>query len=111
MAGPAAAVGGSELHQLNFTRGIRIDDNGTLYVADSYNSRIVLIRPSSTTAVAVVGTGQGSRDSQLWYPADIFITQSSIYVMDTMNYRVQKWSRKEEVDKTGNRLRAHTTLT
>ena len=92
MAGSVIGIAGSSLNQLNYTRGIRIDVNDTLYVTDTYNNRIVLIQPGSTTAVATIGTEQGSRASQLWFPSDTFITQASIYVMDTYNYRVQQWS-------------------
>ena len=93
VAGSETGMSGSSLNELDYTRGIRIDDNDTLYVTDSNNNRIVLIHPNSTTPIATIGTGQGSQNSQLSYPSDIFLTQSSIYVMDTLNYRVQKWSR------------------
>ena len=93
VAGSAAGISGSALNQLNYTRGIRIDGDDTLYVTDTYNNRIVLIQPGSTTAVATIGMAQGSQATQLWYPSDIFITRASIYVMDTYNYRVQQWSR------------------
>lgn len=63
-------------------------DNDILYIADAWNNRIVLIGPNSTTAIRTIG---GSSQPDLFAtPADVFVTRTSIYVMDSGNFRVQK---------------------
>ena len=69
-------------------------DNNTLYIADRGNNRVVLIQPGSNTAVAILGTGSaGAGAGQFSQPNDVFVTNTSIYVLDTGNFRVQMWPR------------------
>ena len=67
-------------------------DSNTLYIADTNNHRVVVIRPNSTTAVSILGSF-GDASDQVDSPTDIFVTNASIYILDTYNYRVQKWPR------------------
>ena len=73
--------------------GIQIVDNTTLYIADSVNDRVVAIRPGSTNATLILGSGSGAAGNQFNQPTDVFLTSSSIYVLDASNYRVQRWPR------------------
>ena len=67
-------------------------DNDLLYIADRYNHRVVIIASNSTTAVATLGSF-GTGPNQFNEPADVFVTNTSIFVLDSLNYRVQKWPR------------------
>ena len=93
VAGSSATAAGAGNSSLSYNQGIQIVDNNTLYVADRGNHRVVVIRPNSTTAVAIFGTGSGTNANQFNQPTDIFVTTTSIYVLDAANYRVQIWPR------------------
>ncbi len=93
VAGAANGASGSSLNLLNRPYGITIVDDNTLYICDAYNNRVVLVQLNSTTATAVIGQGSTSNMYTLYYPTSIFVTRTWIYIMDTWNFRVQKWSR------------------
>jgi hypothetical protein len=57
------------------------------------NDRIVVTHPNSTTAVRIIGNGSGSAATQLNGPTDVFITSTAIFILDSSNYRVQRYSR------------------
>ena len=73
--------------------GVFCADDNILYVADYLNNRVVLFAPNSTTAIRVIGNQSQSDMFTFNRPSDVFVTRTSIYVMDTWNFRVQKWSR------------------
>ena len=90
VAGSTIGTNGSSLNQLTLNFGVFWAD-GILYVADARNSRILFIAPNSTTAIREIG---GSFEPGTFNaPADVLVTATSIYVMDTWNFRVQKWSK------------------
>ncbi|CAF1376548.1 unnamed protein product, partial [Rotaria sordida] len=76
-------------------RGLAMDDQGLLYVAD-YRKHVVKryrIGDQNGTIVAG-GNGKGSGIHQLNKPRYLFIDeQQSIYVSDSGNHRVVKWSK------------------
>ena len=78
---------------MTYNLGIQIVDNTTLYIADYSNNRVVVIQPGSTTATLILGSSAGATPSQFNLPTDIFVTSTSIYVLDGTNYRVQRWPR------------------
>ena len=92
VAGAANGAHGSALNRLSDNFGIYFADD-ILYIADEGNNRIVLIARNSTTAVRVIGRDSQSDMFTFNYPNDVFVTRTSIYVMDTWNFRVQKWSK------------------
>ncbi|CAF4156507.1 unnamed protein product, partial [Adineta steineri] len=51
------STGGNKANQLNHPRGIFVDINLNVYVADSGNARIQLFTPGQSNATTVVGTG------------------------------------------------------
>ena len=53
----------------------------------------MVVTLSDTRIVSAFGFGPGSSSNQLKYPNDVFVTDTAVYVMDTGNSRVQKWSR------------------
>ena len=93
VAGSVSAASGSGSSFLNMSQGIRVVDSETLFIADKDNHRVVVIKPGSTNATAIIGTGPGAGVSQFNQPTDIFVTSAFVYVLDAANYRVQQWPR------------------
>lgn len=74
---------------LNAPQAIAGDAAGSLYVADTVNSRVVVSSPSgSPTVIGGPGPGPG----QFSFPGGIAVSGGSMYVADTGNNRVQKLS-------------------
>ena len=92
VAGSAAGLSGTGPSSFSSNKGIQIVDNNTLYIADTANNRVVVIRSGSTNATAIIGS-LGNASSQLNAPTDVFVTSTFVYILDTLNYRVQRWSR------------------
>ena len=79
--------------RLNTNRGLFITDDDTLYIADTVNDRIAIVRSGSPVITGTFGSGPGTAVNQFQRPFDVSVTETSIYVLDTYNYRVQKWTR------------------
>lgn len=88
---------GSTSILLNHPQGIYINRDGNLvYVADMWNSRIQRWSQTSTEAITVAGSSQGTAGHDpetLNYPNDVIVDDETnvVYVMDTSNNRVQRW--------------------
>ncbi len=83
---------GSAPNQLYAPMGITLDGQKNLYVADFFNSRIMLWRPNATSGILIIGNGTyGSDSMSLNQPSGIFLDQdnSLLYVADTNNHRIQ----------------------
>jgi sugar lactone lactonase YvrE len=93
VAGLPNGIGGVFSSQLKSNTGLSIGEDDTLYIADTDNNRIAVIRPGSTTAVAFIGTGSTDVSMNLIKPKDVYVTRTSIYVMDSGNNRILKFSR------------------
>ncbi len=82
---------------LNRPSGIVIDDNGTLYIADTNNHRIRQVKNGKITTIAGNGN-QGYRnglDSQLNSPTGITLDDNgNIYFADTDNHVIRKLDRQ-----------------
>ena len=85
----AGSPNGSSLDRLSYNFGIYCADDDILYIADSGNSRVVLIAPNSTTAIRIIW--QVLPSNPLQTPTDVFVTRASIYVIDASDFSVQKW--------------------
>ncbi|CAF3771697.1 unnamed protein product [Adineta steineri] len=90
-------VAGSGIQQLNAPFSLYFDEvNSYLYVADTNNQRIqryhVGVSINGTTVAG--GNGQGSRSNQLNTPFGLCVStiNNDIYIADTGNNRVQRWS-------------------
>ncbi len=92
VAGLSNGTSGSSISQLNEPWGIRISNNDVLYIGDVYNNRIVVVDLNSANNICIIGSGPGSNSSQFNDPYDIFVTNTSLYVIDYGNSRVQKTS-------------------
>jgi sugar lactone lactonase YvrE len=87
VGGLANGVSGSSLDEFNGNFGLYMTQDNSLYVVDNGNYRVVILMPNSTTAVTIV-----ANSSDVFYPTDVFVTNTSIYILDSANYRVKKWS-------------------
>lgn len=72
-------------------RGLTIDGNGTLFFANTGGNNIV--RASATgQPMGTIGAA-GTRDGQMQQPTDVAVdAQANVYVADTYNQRIQRFS-------------------
>ncbi|CAF4359310.1 unnamed protein product [Rotaria sp. Silwood2] len=65
---------------------VAYDTNGTLYVADSINDRIIKFVNGSTTGIIVPGLTLNG-------PTAVFMAGTGIlYILDSINYRIVQWN-------------------
>jgi len=97
---------GNSLNQLNRPWGIYVDSSETVYVADSYNHRIMKWSSGASQGVLVAGgNNEGNALNQLRYPRSVNVDSSgNIYVSDSDNNRIVKWApnSNQGVDLFGN---------
>jgi sugar lactone lactonase YvrE len=85
---------GEGFHQLNVPLGLYVDDNETIYVADSNNHRVVAWSAGKTSGQVVAGgNSQGSALNQLNQPTDVISDRSmkNLLICDSGNARVMRW--------------------
>ena len=80
---------GSALDLLHVGRGLCITGDDTLYIADTGNARIVVIRPNSTKAVATIESGEIPNPFGGY--VDVFVTETNLYVLDSSTDEVKIW--------------------
>jgi sugar lactone lactonase YvrE len=106
VGGYGNGTAGAALNGLKNPWGLAFGVNGSLYVADYANSRVIKLQPGSLTGSVVAGTGvYGSNATQLGYPAELAVdANSNIYVNDNNNYRVMLWHKNSSsgVEVVGN---------
>ncbi len=87
--------GGNAANQLDLPRGVSVDVNANVYVADVNNKRVQKWLKNAVTGSTVAGgNGSGSNANQLNVPNAIFVdTAGNIYVADGANNRIQKWAK------------------
>jgi poly(3-hydroxybutyrate) depolymerase len=84
--------------QLNEPRGLAVDSQGGLFIADASNQRIRKVAPDGTiTTVAGTGTAGYSGDdgvatrAQLNHPMGVAVdSQGNLFIVDQLNYRVRR---------------------
>ena len=83
---------GATSTQLNNPKGIILDKDQNLYVADSENNRIQRFCLYSTKGITIAG--DGTPGTQLNSPNDIaFDAAFNLYVVDTSNSRIERFER------------------
>ncbi|MBU1487043.1 Ig-like domain-containing protein [bacterium] len=92
--GPAASA------KLNFPYAVACDNQGNIYIADTYNSRVrkILFGNNVITTIAGTGTAGFSGDgglatlAQLNAPLGLFVdaNKKNIYIADSSNHRIRK---------------------
>jgi DNA-binding beta-propeller fold protein YncE len=88
---------GNGLNQLSRPRGVFIDDDQTIYIADYGNDRIVEWKSDASTGQIVAGgNGQGNRNDQLNKPSKVIVDKEndSLIICDRYNQRVVRWPRR-----------------
>jgi len=80
--------------QFHSPRGIDVDDDGNVYVADSVGNRVQKFDENGAFITAF--GEEGADDGEFDFPTDLAVTPdgSTVYVLDTLNYRVQKFVRQ-----------------
>ncbi len=81
---------GSSAGQFRFPTHLDFDDAGNLYAMDSNNSRIQVFDKQGTF-IRQLGT-PGSGPGQLRIPVGLDIAGGYLYIADTFNNRIQKWT-------------------
>lgn len=87
---------GAGLNQLKNPWGIFVDDDQTVYIADTWNHRIVEWKCGAINGlVAAGGNGPGNRTDQLKEPNDVVVDKESdsLIISDRGNSRVVRWPR------------------
>ena len=94
-------LGGVGATTMNFPKGVAVDANGTLYVADTSNNRVLVFQTPWLDATADLVLGQasltaaaaGSGLAQLRAPEGVFVdTGGAVWVADTGNHRILKFT-------------------
>ena len=86
---------GNELDKLSRPRGFHIDENQTVYVADTWNHRVVAWKKGAKSGQVVAGGNrQGDKMNQLDRPIDVVVDRKSdsLLICDTGNRRVMRRS-------------------
>lgn len=94
---------GNRTDQFDTPGGIILDKNGTLYVVDELNHRILCI-PSGAQSSSVIagGHGQGNAPNQLSGPIYLALDEErNLYVSDWNNFRVQKFEKANPKPNSG----------
>ncbi|CAF1543093.1 unnamed protein product, partial [Adineta ricciae] len=83
---------GSDLNQLSHPRGIFIDRNQNIFIADSKNDRIVQWKINENKGKIVVD-GNGNKTDQLNSPTDVIYDEenNSLIIAYSRNKRVIRW--------------------
>ncbi len=88
---------GNALNQLYRPYGIYIDDDKTIYVADTYNHRIMKWKNGVINGHIVAGgNGGGHRTDQLNTPTSVIIDKENdcFIICERWNKRVVRWPRR-----------------
>ncbi len=97
IAGFSGDGGAATAAQLDTPTGIAVDDNGTLYIADTHNQRVRRVANGTITTVAGNGTAAFAGDggtataASLSSPSAVALDASgNVYIADTGNQRVRR---------------------
>jgi DNA-binding beta-propeller fold protein YncE len=84
---------GDSLTQLSDPQGVVVDNLGNVYVADTYNHRVMRwLKGSREGSIIIGGNGCGQQPNQFNYLTGLsFDRRGNLYVADFNNYRIQKF--------------------
>ncbi|CAF4329805.1 unnamed protein product [Adineta steineri] len=94
VAGKSSGTCGSTLNLLYYPDALIMDTNGTMYIVDNGNSRIVLWLLGATSGRVIAGSGiAGVLPDQLNDPYTVRLDSTgAVIVSDSGNNRIQKFS-------------------
>jgi sugar lactone lactonase YvrE len=94
IAGRQDAASSAELDALHEPMGLYAAKDGSLYVADHMNDRIMMYNPSSGGIGTPIGDGRGTSSPQLHKPTSVLLdpTTNTLYIVDGENGRIQRWN-------------------
>jgi len=88
---------GNGNNQLSNPCGLYIDDDQTIYIADTWNHRIIEWKWNATSGQVVAGGNkEGNEAHQLSYPRDVIVDKErdNLIICDRGNRRVVRWPRR-----------------
>ncbi|CAF4522528.1 unnamed protein product, partial [Rotaria magnacalcarata] len=88
---------GNATNQLSYPAGLFVDDDQTVFIAVSWNNRIMQWKPGDKNGQVVAGgKGSGERLDQLKNPTNVLIDKEtdSLIICDSSNLRVVRWFRR-----------------
>lgn len=81
---------GNNVGQFDHPRGVCIDPtSGNIFVCDSLNDRVQIFSPKGFPISTF-----GGKDSQLYYPTQIHISNSTVFILDHQCRRIQVFTMK-----------------
>ena len=75
--------------------GVTINDDGMLYIADTYNNKIKMINPETRESITFAGDGTGGyrdgvlSEAQFYEPGGIDYADGKLYIADTNNHVIR----------------------
>ena len=99
VAGYGNGSQGSALNALMGPLGLARDRNGSIYVADYLNSRVMKYQQGSLLGTIVAGTGApGNSLTEMNRPIDVHVDAlNNIYITDSNNNRVMLWRENSSI--------------
>jgi sugar lactone lactonase YvrE len=93
VAGYGNGTSGTANNALNIPWGLALGVDGSLFISDYSNHRVMKIQEGNLTGSIIAGAGVGgSSTTQLMNPTEIAVdAASNLYVNDDYNYRVMLW--------------------
>lgn len=90
VAGASNGTNGTSITELNVPFDISVTKDDVVYISDTSNHRVVVVDLNFPSNVSILGSGLGSNPNQLNSPFGLFATNTSLYVIDANNARIQK---------------------
>ncbi|CAF4006554.1 unnamed protein product, partial [Rotaria sp. Silwood1] len=88
---------GSQLNQIYYPYSLCVDEDGTIYVSDRDNDRIVEWKCNAKSGQVVAGgNGRGKENNQFNCPTDAILDKKTdtLIICDYRNRRVMRWPRR-----------------
>jgi hypothetical protein len=94
IAGRQDATSSAALDALHQPMGLYAAIDGSLYVADDMNDRVMVYNNSSGRLGTPIGSDRARKSAQLHKPTSVLLdpTTNALYIVDGKNYRIQLWS-------------------